>query len=70
MVVGIATIEPPKKVCKKPWRGQGALKKRTQKGSISTITLAKRRVGKSKILRRSNPIKELGPKWYGVNGIL
>lgn len=58
----MATIEPPKKRCKKPCRGQGALKKKTQNGSISTMTLAIRSVGKSKILNRINPSQELGPQ--------
>ncbi len=52
MAVKIAAIEPSKKVWRNPWRGQGALQKKTQKGSISTITLAISRVGKSKILKK------------------
>ena len=70
MAVKIAIIEPPRKLCKKPCKGQGALKIKTQNGSISTITLATSKVGKSKILNRSSPIQELGPQWNGVNGII
>jgi len=38
------------------------LKKKTQKGSISTTTLDIRSAGKSKILNKDRPIQELGPK--------
>jgi len=46
------------------------LKTKTQKGSISTITQEISKVGKSKILKRSKPIHELGPQWNGVKGVL
>jgi len=37
---------------------------------MSTITQEISKVGKSKILKRSKPIQELGPQWNGVKGVL
>jgi len=42
----------------------------TRKGSKSTTTLANRKVGKSRNLKRSNPTRRPGPRWNGVNGMI
>jgi len=64
-----ATIDPPRNEWKKPWSGYLRPRSITRRGSKSTITLANKKVGKSRSLRRNNPMRRPGPRWNGVNGI-
>jgi len=38
-------------------------------GSMSTITLATRKVGRSTYFRKMSPNSNAGPRWKGVKGI-